>query len=472
MRSKLTKNIVWLGFSRIFIQGYTFAVTLYIANLLSPNDYALMGIAMILIEFTNLMTEFGLGEVIVQRKHITNTEISSIFWIALVIGFIATLSCYILAKYVGLFFNKPEVTPLIRMLSIVLFLKSLSTVPYKLIVKKLSFHLKAKIDMLASFISVSSAALFAYHDYGVWSLVYAQILFSLSITILSFIFEPVRLKIIIKNNNILSMLSFAFSIVGLRFVYYFRRSFDKIIAGKFLSNLDFGYYSFAFKLTKNVQNIFHSILTTISLPLLAKNQNDPKKINNTYLNLLKYSSVFSIPLFSAGIILGEEIFHVIFATKWFPMIEVFKVACVVQIVRLINSPNEDMFIAIGKPHLSLIMNIFTTLILGCSFLAAVKWNGMQGLMLIWIIVYPIIIFGWTAFVIHYRNIKLSIYFKNLRASLLSTTAMIFIIYILKIFILTSLDNTNKIDILFKLVLLILSGAITYIATLHLLKKIA
>ena len=469
MTHQLVNAVAWLSLSRVLIEGYTFGATIYIANLLSPRDYALMGVAMIVIGLSNLLTEFGLGDAVIQRKHISESEMSSVFWFAVFTALLVSLCCVLLSQPAEAFFDKPGVSAIIKVLSVVLLLRSLSIVPYKLIEKKLRFKLKAKIDIAAKFLSVSLSALFAYWGYGVWSLVYAQIIYSASITILSFASEPFRPRILTCSRDISDMINFGLNVIGLRITWYVRGSIDKIIAGKFLDKIDFGFYSFAFKLTQHVQDITHNVLSIVSLPLLAKNQDDHEKFNTTYLLLLKFSVIFAFPIFIGGIILSKQIIHLFFADKWMPMIEVFRVACFVQIIRLINSINENLFIAIGKPHLSLMINLITLFLLGASFLWSVQW-GMGGLLLTWMLIFPILFIGSACFTIHFRKITISSYFKSLYPALSGTAAMCLVIFLFKFLLLSNIELATRLEIAAKLSLVVLAATLTYIATVHFIDK--
>jgi PST family polysaccharide transporter len=453
----------------VFTQASFLAATIYIANTLSPNDYALMGIGMILIGFLNLVTEFGLGDAIVQKKNVSHDNLVSVFWFALITGFLASLICYLFSTPIETFYHMPGVANIIKVLSGMLILKSVSIVPYKLIEKKMRLRVKAIVDTFSKLASILAAVALAYWGYGVWALVHAQIVYALSITVMSFIFEPFIPRLFMRFHEIRDMMGFGLRIIALRFTWYLRGSLDKIIGGKFLTNLNFGYYSFGFKLVFNIQTIVHNIMNIISVPLLSKIQDDDIAVNYNYLMLVKYASVFVLPIFLGGFILSEELIGLFFAEKWAPMIKVFKISCLLQILTVMNSINENLFIAVGKPQYSLRVNLLGLILFGSSFLLGVQW-GITGLLKTWMIVLPIFSMAWNGFTLFKRKISVFAYFTNIKPAILGSIVMLSTIMALKEVHLSNVFMNGRIGMALHLLTLIIIGGLSYTAGTYVADK--
>jgi len=61
LREKTIKGIFWVGSTQFVAQVISWAITIFVARLLSPSDYGLMGMAMIFIGFAQFLNELGIG---------------------------------------------------------------------------------------------------------------------------------------------------------------------------------------------------------------------------------------------------------------------------------------------------------------------------------------------------------------------------------------------------------------------------
>src|SRR5262245_24976524 len=60
--------------------------TVVLARLLVPEDFGLVAIITVLTSFAPLLIDFGLGDATTQRKRITPSQVSSLFWLSSGIG--------------------------------------------------------------------------------------------------------------------------------------------------------------------------------------------------------------------------------------------------------------------------------------------------------------------------------------------------------------------------------------------------
>jgi O-antigen/teichoic acid export membrane protein len=465
---KIVRGVAWLSISRAFSQVYLFIVTIYIANALSPADYAIMGVAMLAIGLFNLITEFGLGDIVVQRKEISNEDIIALFWFVIIIGTITSFLVVLLSRPTEIFFSKNGISSVMTALAIIPFLRSISIVPYKLIERKLRFEIKAKIDLACRVIAISIGAISAYLGAGIWSLVLIQISEGLLITILAFVFEPIKIKYNFQMKAIKEMMGFGLNIIALRFTWYFRANVDGIIGGKFLDKIDFGYYSFGFKLAQRLADVVANVTSIISIPMLSRYQDDKAKLKTKYLLICKYTAVITFPLFLGGALLSEEIISLLLSEKWLPVINIFRVACIVQIFRIMNSLNENLFISIGKPNYSLKINLLSLVILTGAFLVGIR-SGMNGLLMVWGLIYPAVFIGWLIFTFNYNKIEYLSYLKSIKPAVCASFTMIITILLIKHINFDIFNQAIVGKILHLTISLLISGCI-YFITVYLIDK--
>src|SRR5260370_21177900 len=79
-----------------------------LARLLDPKDLGLVGMVTAFTSVLNLFRDFGLSTATVQRADISDEQISTLFWINVLVGAILTLSLAAMAPAVARFYHEPR----------------------------------------------------------------------------------------------------------------------------------------------------------------------------------------------------------------------------------------------------------------------------------------------------------------------------------------------------------------------------
>src|SRR6266550_2341809 len=78
------------GFARVLAQAANFVFRIgslmVMARLLDPQDFGLVGMVTAFTGVLNLFRDFGLSTATVQREHVTEDQLSTLFWINVAVG--------------------------------------------------------------------------------------------------------------------------------------------------------------------------------------------------------------------------------------------------------------------------------------------------------------------------------------------------------------------------------------------------
>ena len=129
----------WLFGSNIAIQLISWAITVFVARILSPDDYGLFGMAALITSSLVVFNELGLGPAIIQKKDLTKEQLSSCFWIIMAINLFLYFIAFISAPLVASFFREERLIAIIRVAAISVVIGGLYKIPYSLLTKELMF---------------------------------------------------------------------------------------------------------------------------------------------------------------------------------------------------------------------------------------------------------------------------------------------------------------------------------------------
>ncbi len=201
-------------------QGFSWAVTIIVARLLSPQDYGLMGMASLLIGLIYLFNEMGLGAVIIQRREISKADLDSIFWFSVFFGLILYGVAWMLAPLIAWFFKMERLIPIIRVLSLSLLIAPFRIIPYNLLTRELALDKRSKAELVASFLAGFTSISMALAGAGVWSLVGAILVNGTVLTALLSVFVKWRPGLSVNRKSLISCLSFGGMVSGERMMWY------------------------------------------------------------------------------------------------------------------------------------------------------------------------------------------------------------------------------------------------------------
>ncbi|NEP26870.1 oligosaccharide flippase family protein [Moorena sp. SIO3I6] len=170
-----TSGVKWSLVSQVGRQVMQFVTTAILARLLSPSDFGLLGMAMIVIAFIDLFKDLGTSSAVIQRKNISDALLHSLFWINVALGILGIFVIFVISPLAASFYQEPRVTSVLRFLSLNFFISGISILQKAILEKNLAFNTLAKIEICAivsaSFVGIGSALL----GFGVWSLVYQSL---------------------------------------------------------------------------------------------------------------------------------------------------------------------------------------------------------------------------------------------------------------------------------------------------------
>lgn len=460
----IMKGATWLAVSKITTQVLTFVVNIYIANLLLPADFALMGIGMSAILLMDYITDSGFGSVIIQREKVDSRDLNCIFFFTFGISCVLVALLFLFANTIEQFFNKTGAADVLLALSSSVVIKSLCIVPAKLIEREQLYHLRAKVDLIARLSSLTLSFVLALYGFGVWALVFGQIANAIAMFVSVYWYKPYRPQFEFNLGNFGSILHFSGMVFFLQIVWYARNNVDLLIAGKYLNKDDFGVYVLAFQLSRNLFDTIRYVQGIITFSSLSRLQKNALLFSEKLTLISKYSFLVAAPIFFGGALCSQEIVGILLAPKWQMVAPVLSVACVIQFFRIASSISDDLFLSLGKPMLPFVANLLIVAAIGVTLYAA-SGRGLLAFTSAWLQVFPAAAVFWLLCGILYIGLPATTYLRSIFPPLVSAGAMAIIVHLVK--------QTNfalLLGDLTYLILLVVVGSMAYVGSLLFIDK--
>ena len=378
-------------------QGVLFALstaqTMVLARLLIPADYGLIGMVSVVVNFATIFKEAGLSMATVQKDKISHEQISTLFWINVLISVALGLCVLISSPLVAWFYGKPELTAVTAVLPISFIISGLNIQHTALLRRHMRFGSLAVVQIVSRVIALTVTILLALAGWGYWALVGGSLTMALSTVVLTFYFcswVPGRMQ---KGTGVRDMLKFGGHLTGFNFVNYFTRNLDSALIGKFIGDDALGLYSRAYQIVYLPLTNIRDPINAVALPVLSKLQNSPERFRRYYGKMVFALAFCSMPLMAFCIMFPEELIRLIFGEQWLGMETVFRLLAIAGYVQTVTGTRGMLLLACGRSELYLKLGVVWALLAVTGFTIGVFW-GITGVGVSFVIIsyvpqYPI-----------------------------------------------------------------------------------
>ena len=374
LRDKAVKGVFWSGAQIWGARLISFVTFTILSRLLTPEAFGLVALASLFITFVQAFQDQGFGDAIVQSSDLPSDKLDTAFWTNVLIGVLSTVLGVAGAGLVAELFHQPELTPIIRWLSLSFLFLGLSGVQQAILRRRLAFKELAMRTTVALFLSGLTGVILALLGFGVWSLVVQDLLNVAIGVIVLWNVSHWRPRFVFSRKRFDELFSFGLNIIGINLLNFVNSHADDLLIGYFLGPTLLGFYTVAYKLFGVTRDLMTSVINAVALPTFARLQGEPVRMRKAFYQAISYASLIAFPAFIGMSIIAPQLISGLFGKQWQLSIPVLQVLAWIGILHSVFYFHDSLIIALGKPSWRLAMiflNAVTNLI---AFTIAVRWG--------------------------------------------------------------------------------------------------
>lgn len=408
-------------------------ITTILARLLSPDDFGTLAMVTVFTNFAMIFSEMGVSSALIQKQDTHDRHYHSAFWLNIIIGIGLTLIFMAASPLIAWFYKKPELNPILRVVALNFLFSSFTIIQQTILTKEMDFKSLAIRDVVAVIFAGIIGIALAYHGFGVWSLVYQLLSFTMINAILLWFLSPWRPRLQFAIRDIKDIFHFSSQLTGFNILNYFSRNIDQLLIGKFLGVQALGYYSMAYKIMLYPLQNISSVISKVMFPAFSKIQDDLAKVRTSYLKMIKAISLVTFPLMAWLFGVAPELVEVFLGEKWMPIVILIRIFCFCGAIQSVGTMLGSVLLAQGKTALQLKLQVIGTIVATASITAGLNF-GVSGVALFYAL--QSILWVHVTFPLVHKLINLSYtkYYSKLCNSYFVSIAIIGIIILVKSFI--------------------------------------
>lgn len=379
----------WSTAGRLAAQILTWAVTLFVIRLLSPQDYGLMALAMVLMEFSFLLNELGLGSAIVQRRDFDRAMAAQILAIVLLVNGVLFVAVYLAAPLVADFYDQPALTTLIRVLALSLPIAALSVVPLNVLRREMRFKAKSLVDFSAAICASLTTLALALAGLGVWALAIGHLAGRVCTAGMALVMSRYWVWPRLSRTLHAEVFRFGGLILLNRLLFFAYNQADTLIAGRLLGAGPLGLYTVAKTLSAMPLAKVSGIVNEIGFAAFSKVKDDADAVSRHMSRVLRTTGLLAFPVGIGLACVTPELVWLLLGERWLEVTRPLQIMSLAIPLRMLANVLSPAIYAIGRPGLMARYLALSCVAMPTAF-ALGAGHGLTGMALAWITVYPLL----------------------------------------------------------------------------------
>ncbi len=369
LKEKTAKGLFWGGISNGVQQLLALVFGLFLARILTPADYGVIGMLAIFTGIANTLQEGGFIAALTNRKNITHEDYNAVFWFNVAAGILQYIILFFSAPLIAGFFNKPELVGISRIVFLSFLFSSLGTAQTAFLFKNLMAKEKAKIDIYSLLISNIAALIMALNGMAYWGIAIQNALYVGIGNLLKWYYSPWRPTFSFTVQPLKEMFPFSINLLLTNIFTQISANIFSVILGKFFTESQVGYFTQSNKWMNMGKGVIAGAIAGIAQPVLSEVVDERERQLHIFRKMIRLTAFLSFPLMFGLAFISNEFILLTITEKWLPCIPILQILCIWGAFSPINDLYKNLIISHSRSKIYLWGNIgFSILQLGLILL--------------------------------------------------------------------------------------------------------
>lgn len=361
-KNKVISSLIWKFLERGGVQGVQFVLSIILARLVTPEDYGVIAILLVFIQIATVFIQSGFNTALIQKKESDDLDFSSIFYLSLFVAGILYVILFFASPFVAKFYKSETLTQLLRVISLTLFFGAVNSVQNAYVSKTMQFRRFFFSSMGAVIGSGIVGIVMAYKGFGVWALVFQQLVKDFLICVILWFTVKWRPKFIFSFTRIKSLFSFGWKLLVSGLLDTVFRNIYNLIVGRIYNKETLGYFNRGHQFPQIIATNLDGSIQSVMLPTLSSHNDDVIEVKRITRRSISMSAFLLMPCMFGLAAVAEPLVKVLLTDKWLPCVPFLQLACISYAIYPIQTANLTGINALGRSDVFLKLEIIKKII--------------------------------------------------------------------------------------------------------------
>ncbi len=326
-----------------------YAVTgIVLARELSPDDFGLVGAALVFQAFASLLVDSGFSYALLQRHRPTRLDYSTVLWFNMSVALAMYAVLFFAAPWIAAWFRGDmRLVPVARVLFIALILNAATIVQTNRLMKAMEVRGVAMANAVGIASGGAVGIILAVSGFGVWSIVWQTLANSAVRGIMLWGATRWRPLLRFSLSSLRSFFALGSRMMLTSFLNTLFLNIYSFIIGNRVGLGALGYYTQGDKWSKMGISSLSQVLTSSFVPALSAVQHEPDRYRRLCSKMNRFTAYILFPAMVWLAVAARPLFHALFGTKWDPSVILFQILLVRGVFVVLTSLSTNYILGLG-----------------------------------------------------------------------------------------------------------------------------
>jgi len=357
LKQKTAQGLFWGLMSSGGMQLLNLVIGIFLARLLSPEEYGIVGMLAIFTLIAVNLQDSGFGVALINVKDIKYNDYNSVFWFSIGVSLSMYLLLFLCAPLIAAFFHQPCLTSLSRFIFLSFIFAALGISPNAVLVRSLRIKEKAIISITALFVSGAVGVTMAYHGYSYWSLATQQVLYNAVTCAGRYYFARWWPTLKVDFTPVKQMFAFSYKVLITSIMSTVSNNVLTVIFGRLFPPTAVGNYSQANKWNTMASSLVSGTVSQITQPVLVRVVDDKERMCRVFGKIMRFTAFMAFPAMFGLAMVAPEFILLTITDKWVDSIPLLQILCLGGAFLPLFTVYQNLFLSLGKSDIYMWLNI-------------------------------------------------------------------------------------------------------------------
>ncbi len=349
----VTTNFFWRFFERSGAQLVTFLVSIILARLLEPSVYGEIALVLVFTTLLQVFVDSGFGVALIQKKNADNLDFSSVFYFNIFSCAILYGLIFLAAPYIAEFYHLAHLTPVIRVLGLMLIVSGIRDVQQAYVSKNLIFK-KFFFATIGGTISAAVVGItMACLGFGIWALVGQQLTNVIVGTLILWMTVKWRPRLSFSLERLKTLFNFGWKMLVSALIDTGYNQLRQLIIGRIYTAKDLAFYNQGYHFPQAIAVNINTSIDSVLLPAMSAEQDNRKRVREMTRRAIRVSTYIMMPMMMGLAVCAEPLVRLILTEKWMPCVPFLRIFCITYAFFPIHTANLNAIKALGRSDIFL-----------------------------------------------------------------------------------------------------------------------
>jgi lipopolysaccharide exporter len=376
--------IFWKAFQLGGVKAIYLIRTIILARILVPDDFGLLAISLIAVDFLMSITNLGMTPALVQHTSPQERQYNVAWTIGIIRAMVISIMVFLSAPFISVLFAEPRVTDLVRVMALRPVIEAAASIKMAELTRSMNFRSLAFVYLPESLantvVSITLASFF-----GVWALVIGLMAGLLIYVVMSYLIAPHKPWLIWDTSSAKPLVRFGRWIFLIGIIAVVGSSLLQLVISRKLGVTELGLYYLAAKLAFIPAEISSVVIGEVAFPLYSRLQTEARQVVRAFHAIMVSVSAVLIPICALLIVLAPSMVTNVLGPRWDGTIPLIQLLALVNIVGLFGDMTVPIFKGMGHPEKLVVIGLLQSAILISLVSTLTDQLGVMGAPLAWIV---------------------------------------------------------------------------------------